>query len=152
MELALDADLIRRAAAALPDAKSQTPQPVVIQSHVRNVNRAVGTQLSYEVCMVCGPFQPLLGPPLDCHTVVIEESFHAAWPFCPLVMGLETDSHMHIACMPCFLSGLLTLLYPIAASTTLIGHGRLSVLARAVLIRLPSQHLQHAEQRGLLLR
>ena len=48
MELALDTDLIVRAAAALPDNKSQPPQPVVIQSDVLNVNRAVGTQLSHE--------------------------------------------------------------------------------------------------------
>ena len=55
MELALDAELIRRAAAALPD-DSETPRPVTIESAVVNVNRAVGTQLSHEVCCrVCLP-------------------------------------------------------------------------------------------------
>ena len=50
MELALDAELIRRSAAALPDDPAQPARPVTIQSAVANVNRAVGTQLSHEVC------------------------------------------------------------------------------------------------------
>lgn len=46
---ALDASLIRYAAPALPDNKGQAPCPVIVESEVRNIHRAVGTQLSHQV-------------------------------------------------------------------------------------------------------